>query len=126
MLNDGYDMNVILKTAEQNLTGQGYEVTTVVMGQNGGSLTVRKDRDGIKNFAGMGVECQATITVINGNSMSVNVESEWGNKIVAFVVGWFLCFIPIITGVMGASNQSSLPNKIITAIQAGASASPAQ
>lgn len=116
----GADIGYILKAAEQQLQAQGYEASSLVMGPGSGSLTVRKDRDGIKNLAGMGVECQTTVTVVNPGTLTVNVESEWGNKILALALGWILCWIPFVTGIIGCVSQSELPNKIIAALQSAA------
>lgn len=122
-LTENYDLKAILKLAEQQLQAQGYEVNSAVMGPKSGTITVSKDRDGVKNLIGMGVECRATISAIGENSMTINVESEWGNKILALAIGWILCWVPFITGIIGCSNQSSLPNKVITAIQSAAASS---
>ncbi len=119
-LNPGYDLGAILAAADQQLKAQGYETTLTIMNQNCAALVVKKDRDGIKNIIGMGVECQVNINIFNGNTMTVNIESEWTNKIIAVAVGWFLCLIPFITGIIGCSNQSSLPNKIGQVIQSSA------
>lgn len=119
-LNPGYDLGYILSAADQQLKAQGYETILTVMNQNSATMVVKKDRDGIKNIIGMGVECQVNITVINGNTMTINIESEWTNKIIAIAVGWFFCLIPFITGIIGCSTQSSLPNKISQTIQSAA------
>lgn len=116
----GADIGYILKAAEQQLQAQGYEASSMVMGPGSGSLTVRKDRDGIKNLAGMGVECQATVTAINPGTLTVNVESEWTNKILALALGWILCWVPFVTGIIGCVSQSELPNKLIAALQSAA------
>lgn len=119
-LKPGYDLGHILSTAEQQLKSQGYETALAVTNQNNANMVVKKDRDGIKNIIGMGVECQVNITVISENTMTVNIESEWTNKIIAIALGWFCCLIPLITGILGCSTQSSLPNKISQTIQLSA------
>ena len=126
VLQPGYNMQAIVKMAEQQFVSQGYEVNSAVMGPQSATITILKDRDGIKNIAGLGVECKATLTVMGENTMMVNVESEWGNKILALALGWWLCLIPFITGLIGCSNQSGLPNKVISTIQAAAASSGTQ
>ena len=116
-LNPGVTMNVVLDGAARNLQQQGYDVTPTMMGPTSGMLTVQKDRDGIKNFLGMGLECRATLTV-NGNCINLNIEHEWTNKIIALAVGWILCWVPFITGIIGAVNQNGLPEKISAAVMA--------
>lgn len=122
-LNPGYDLGHILSSAEQQLKSQGYETILTLTNSSSATMVVKKDRDGIKNVIGMGVECQANITVINGNTMTINIESEWTNKIIAVAVGWFFCLIPFITGIVGCSAQNSLPNKIGQTIQSSAAGS---
>ncbi len=39
-------------------------------------------------------------------------DEEWTGKIVGLVVGWFLCFIPFITAVIGTVQQYSLTGNI--------------
>ena len=121
-LNPDYDLATVFSAADQLLKSQGYETVLTIMNQNSASLIVKKDRDGFKNFIGLGIECQVNATVFNGNTMTVNIESEWTNKIIAIAIGvlfgwWLLPFAMLITGIIGASNQSSLPNKIIQVIQ---------
>ena len=66
---------------------------------------------------GLGVECSVTLTVMNGSALMVNIESVWTNKIVALIIGWFLCWIPCVTGIIGCLSQSELPKKIQMALQ---------
>ncbi len=113
------DLNTIVNGACQNLQAQGYNVVPAMMGPGSAMITVQKDRDGFKNIIGLGIECRVTLT-LNGPSINLNIESEWTNKIIALVVGWFLCLIPFITGIVGCVNQSGLPGKIETAIMAAA------
>ena len=47
------------------------------------------------------------------NTVSVNFsDGDWTGKIIGFVVGWFLCFIPCITAAIGTARQLSLPKSI--------------
>ncbi len=109
------DINFIVGQVSQNLQFQGYNVIPTVMSPTTASIVVQKDRDGFKNFLGLGVECRVSMTINNG-SLMLNIDHEWTNKIIAIVIGWFLCLIPFITGIVGAVNQNSLPAKIETAV----------
>ncbi|MBP3938383.1 MAG: hypothetical protein IK955_03155 [Clostridia bacterium] len=111
----GVGINSIVNGACYNLNAQGYNCVPSIMGPTSAMIVVQKDRDGFKNFMGMGVECRVTLT-LNGNMLNLNIESEWTNKVIAMVVGWFLCLIPFITGIVGAVNQNGLPGKIETAV----------
>lgn len=116
-MNANFNMQNMVILAEQQLRAQGYETSSAVMSAANATITVSKDRDGIKNFMGLGIECTVNITVMGNGMLTVNVESEWTNKIVALIVGWFLCWIPCVTGIIGCVNQSSLPNKVTMALQ---------
>ena len=111
------DVLTVAQATAQYLTGQGYAAVVQTLNESSVILTVSKDRDGFKNFMGMGVECRATITKAS-SALSVSIDSEWTNKIIACAIGWVLCLIPLITGVIGCINQSELPGKIFTAITA--------
>ncbi len=114
-LNPGTNLSILIDIAAQNLSMQGYDVKSQVMGPSAAEIIVSKDRDGIKNSVlGLGVECRVAITVAD-DILTLSIGSEWTNKIIALFIGWFLCWIPIITGVIGLINQSSLPDKISTA-----------
>lgn len=126
-INPGTDLNVIINQASQNLTTQGFTVQAHLLNQSSASMTVSKDRDGFKSFIGLGIECRVNIALMNAGQLSVTIDSEWTNKIIALVIGWFLCLIPFITGIVGCINQSGLPEKIfnaITAASAGANQAP--
>ena len=116
-LNPGTDISAVVDAASQALSGQGYEVQTQVMSPAAAAMTVSKDRsDGFKNFVGLGIECRANLSVLNGNQLTVAIDSEWTNKIIAIALGWFLCWIVFITGIVGAINQNGLPEKVANAI----------
>lgn len=111
----GADINGIVNDACYNLSAQGYNCLPSIMGPTSAMMVVQKDRDGFKNILGMGLECRVALT-INGNTLNLNIESEWTNKIIAMAVGWFLCLIPFITGIVGAVGQNGMPGQIETAI----------
>ena len=112
----GTTIDGVLSIASQSLCNQGYEVRSQILGPSTAELFVTKDRDGIKNIVGMGVECHSTITLVAPGQLTVTTDSTWTNKIVAMAVGFFLCWIPFITGIIGCIGQSDLPKKIATAI----------
>lgn len=116
-ISENFNINAALEQLKTNLKAQGYEVEAIPMGESAASLNVSKDNDGFKKFVGLGVECTVTLTKMGNNTIMANVESSWTNKIIAFCIGWFLCWIPIITAIIGCINQSDLPKKITTVIQ---------
>ena len=114
-LNPDADLFTVIKAVALTMETQGYGASVQMISPQSGVLTVKKDRDGFTNVLGMGVECRVNFAAINGQ-LTVNIDSEWTNKIIAVAVGWFVCFIPVITGVVGAVNQLGLPDKIFTAV----------
>ena len=121
VIKEGVQLGQILSAAEQNLNAQGYSVQVVPMNDATATLNVSKDYDGIKKLIGLGVSCTATVSIQNGTTLMVNIDSDWTNKIIALAIGWFFCLIPFITGIVGCSNQSSLPNKISDAVMIASS-----
>ena len=118
-LAEGVSIASVTNAAAENLRAQGFECNPVVLNDTLANLTVKIDRDGIKNIIGLGLECKASISIMNG-TLNVSVEDEWTNKIIAIAVGWFVCLIPFFTGIMGCVNQSGLSKKIFDAIQTAA------
>ncbi len=114
------DLNALINFISQNLSIQGYAVQSQMMSPESATLVVTKDREGFKNILGLGLECRVTLTKVGDTQLSVNIDSEWTNKIIAGAVGWFLCFIPFITAIIGAINQSNLPDTIYASINAAA------
>ena len=123
--NPNADLFEVIKAVALTMETQGYEANVQMISPQTGVLTVKKDREGIMNHLGMGLECRVNFAAINGQ-LSVNIDSEWTNKIIAVAIGWFVCFIPVITGIVGTVNQLSLPDKIYTAVNLNASASANQ
>ena len=121
----GTSLASLIDIAAQNLSMQGFDVKSQVMGPNAAEIIVSKDRDGIKNsILGLGVECRVAITVAD-DILTLSIGSEWTNKIVAFAIAWLLCWIPAVTGIIGLVNQSSLPDKIFTAFNLASSSGAA-
>ena len=111
----GTNLATLIDITAQNLSMQGFDVKSQIMGPCAAEIIVSKDREGFKNsILGLGVECRVAITITD-DILTLSIGSEWTNKIVALVIGWFLCWIPVVTGIIGLVNQSSLPDKIFTA-----------
>lgn len=114
------DLYSIMQATALTMETQGYQTNIQMISAQSGVLTVKKDREGFTNALGLGLECRANFAAINGQ-LSVNIDGEWTNKIIAVAVGWFICFVPIITGIVGAVNQLSLPDKIFNAVNMSSS-----
>ena len=119
----GSDLYAVIQATALAMEAQGYKATIQMIGPNAGVLTITKSREGFSNILGLGLECRANFSAIN-DQLTVNIDSEWANKVIAIAVGWFVCFIPVITGVVGTVSQLTLPDKIFNGI--GMSVSAAQ
>ena len=76
------------------------------------SISFEKDMGGINTITGLGVAIKANLTLNNGTLYVSYTEAEWTSKIVGAVIGWFLCWIPIVTAIIGAIKQNDLPKNI--------------
>lgn len=115
LIPEGTDLYAFMQSTALTLSTQGYDSNIQMIGPYAGVLTVTKDREGITNLIGLGLECRANFSVIDGN-LTVTVDGEWTNKIIAVAVGWFVCIIPVVTGIVGAISQLALPDKIFNAV----------
>ncbi len=113
MLNVRPDFN--LSVFSNNLAGlyqsKGYMVNVAYI--NGCSvITFEKGSGGINTILGMDEGIKATCSVMNG-VLYINFSDEaWTSKIIGLCIGWFLCFIPLITALIGLVGQLDLPKKI--------------
>ena len=113
----GTDFNAIVNGATAFLQQQGYNAVPNIMGPGNAVIRVNKDKEGIKDVVGLGLESTAML-MVNGNAVNVNIEHVWTNKIIALVVGWIFCWIPFVTGIIGLVNQNKLGEDISAAVMA--------
>ena len=117
----GTDLYAVIQATALAMDAQGFQTNIQMIGPSAGVLTVTKNREGFSNIIGLGLECRVNFSVMN-EQMTVNIDSEWANKIIAIAVGWFVCLIPMITGIVGAVSQVTLPDKIFNGIGMAVSA----
>jgi hypothetical protein len=111
-----FDMREMVEKITQMYRAKGFMVTAIPMGA-GASIDFRKNDGGIQKFVGLALGIKANIMVQN-ESMIVNFsDAEWMGKIVALTVGWFLCAVPAILGLVGCVQQASFPNTVGNDIQ---------
>ena len=115
------DLSLLGEKVGEILRIQHFETEVFPIGPNSLMLRIRRDRTGLKNIVGLGLESRATLTHNGGDTLSVSIENEWVNKIVALAVGWFFCLIPFITGIIGCISQGDMPAKITSAVTAAVS-----
>ncbi|MGN0557310.1 MAG: hypothetical protein ACI4IV_05630 [Acutalibacteraceae bacterium] len=106
-----FRMDLFANQLADTYRSKGYMVNVANM--NGTCMiTFDKGTGGINTLLGMGKGIKATCMMVN-DTLSINFsDADWTGKIIACVVGWFLCFIPIITGIIGIAGQLGLPKEI--------------
>lgn len=93
--------------------GKGYDVNNAAFGEMQ-KITISKNDDGINHFLGLGEEAEVTCSLMGGKTLNLTIDTSgaWTMKIIAVAVGWFVCCIPGVTGVMGCMRQSNLSKNI--------------
>lgn len=113
MLNVSEDFDVAAAAQElaDSFQAKGY-TARCIKNKNGARVFIEKGMGGINTLTGLGVSTTANITVMKGGVLSVTFENEWMSKIIACTVGWFVCLLPGIMGIVGIIKQSSLPKEV--------------
>ncbi len=107
-----FDLNRLVVELTGVYTAKGFTVTSVPL-PTGVTMTFAKSDEGFKKYVGLGLGITLYINVPGDNTIILSYsDAEWSGKIVAVAVGWLVCLIPLITGVVGIVNQLELPKKI--------------
>ena len=115
-LPDPFNLQSTVTEIVRTYRAKGFSVMAAPFG-NGVMMDFRKNDEGLTKFMGLALGVSANIS-IDGNTMIIDFQNaEWTGKIVAFFVGWLLCFIPLITAVIGSISQIDLPKTIANDIQ---------
>lgn len=125
MLNVSENFNLYSVTQQlaDMYRAKGFTVN-IVNFNNSVILEFDKGVGGINMILGMDLGIKATFT-LTGNTLMVNYSDEaWTGKIIGICVGWFVCFVPLITAIIGIINQSKLPKEINSAITMFATQQP--
>lgn len=117
MLNvsENFNLYAVTQQLADMYRAKGFTVN-IVNFNNSVILEFDKGVGGINMILGMDLGIKATFTV-TGNTLMVNYsDAAWTGKIIGFCIGWFVCFVPLITAIIGTINQSKLPKEINSAI----------
>lgn len=106
-----FDMNVFAEKLAETYRAKGFTVNVANL-NNSCVITFDKGTGGINTILGMGKGIKATCMKTNEALNITFSDAEWTGKIVACIVGWFLCLIPVITGIIGIVGQTGLPKEI--------------
>ncbi len=106
-----FNMSAFAEQLAQNYRAKGFSVTIANVGTTC-AINFEKDTSGFNNFLGLSKNVKASC-MLSGDVLSINFsDQDWTWKIIACVVGWFICCIPFITGIVGIVGQSGLPKEI--------------
>ncbi len=111
-INENFVPQEFIKKLSERYIAKGYSVNAVQISETAYIIAIEKNLGGINTVLGLGESIKVNCFV-NGNTLSINyTDSEWTSKIIGFAIGWILCFIPLITAIIGTVRQFSLPNDI--------------
>ncbi len=113
-VSEGFDIVNFAEEIAAKYMAQGFTANVIKMKRNV-KIKFSKGCGGINTILGMGQGITADLMLSGKESDTLSVsfsDGDWTSKIIACVIGWFLCFIPVITGVIGIIHQLSLPKNI--------------
>jgi len=106
-----FDINVVVSQITQVYQARGYDVSVYPVG-GGVTVEFNKNNSVFYNIIGMMEGIKMSLFVVDG-ILTINfTEEKWADKIIAFVIGWFCCWITWITGGIGIYNQVQLSKTI--------------
>lgn len=108
---EGFDVKQLEQKLGDTYRAKGFTVNTMSL-ENGFRMKFDKGCGGINMLLGMGKGITAMCTVMNNNLIVNYSDADWTGKIIGLVAGWFLCWIPCVTAIIGCVGQSSLPKEI--------------
>lgn len=80
-------------------------------------IIIEKDNDGIQNYLGLGTQEEINITY-TGNTLNATFNDGCQTmRFIAIGLGWFICFVPFITGIMGMSKHSNFTKELENSIR---------
>ena len=110
-VNDSFNMEEFAAKLAETYRMKGYTANVANM-NNSCAITIEKGIGGINTILGMGEGIKANC-MLSGSTLSITFsDADWTGKIIALIVGWFLCLIPLVTGIIGIMNQTKLPKSI--------------
>lgn len=110
-VNPDFEMGKFVNQLANIYQSKGYTVDVAAIGANP-VITISKGVGGINTILGLGQSIRVNC-VLNGNSLNVSYsDAEWTSKIIGLAIGWIVCFIPLITAIVGAIGQYQLPDNI--------------
>ena len=116
---ESFNMDAFTQQIAEQYRMKGFNVN-VLKQKNGAKIVFDKKCGGINMLLGLGqgITANCSLRGKENDTLYVNFsDGDWTGKIVGFIVGWFLCFIPIVTAAFGAFKQMGLPKEISNEMQ---------
>ena len=110
-VSEGTTLDGIAQRLVELYYAKGYTVTVTTF-NNSTSISFEKDIGGINTILGLGGGIKANLTLNIGVLYVTYRDAEWTSKIIGAIIGWFLCWIPIVTAVIGTVKQMDLSKNI--------------
>ncbi len=114
-VSQGNNINTVIDGTFKRLMLLGYEAVPSVVSSKTATIAVRKNCTKLYNFLGMSAEAKVTVMVV-GDMIDVTVDNVWTNKSLAIALGWLLCFVPVVTGILGVVEQKTLSDNVLCAL----------
>ena len=118
-VSEAFDLEAFSDQITQMYQAKGYNVRTLKM-KGGVKITVEKGVGGINTLLGLGRAITVTCNIHgkDKDTFSANFsDGDWTGKIIGLVAGWFLCFVPFVTAIVGIVKQLGLEKDMQNDIQ---------
>ena len=114
---ENFDIDRFCNRLAEEYRQKGYNVQNLATTGPIRQVVVEKDNDGIQNYLGLGTQEEINFTY-SGNTLSATFND--GCQVMRFIdigIGWFICFIPFITGIIGFSKESKVSKELQNSIR---------
>lgn len=112
-----FDLEKLASKLVYDYQAEGYKVFSCKT-PSGCSISIKKNDTGMKKLLGLSRVLTVNIAVNSAGNMIVDFSNEeWASKVCAIAFGWFILWVPFITGIYGVVKQLELQKNISAKIQ---------
>ncbi len=121
-VSENFNLDAFCEKLSDEFRSKGYNVVlSPAVNGTMRQVTIEKDNEGIKNFVGLGTQEEITFSHSNNTLIANYNDGCQTMRFVSIGIGWFLCFIPFITGIIGLSNHSNFLKNVQNSVMMTAS-----
>lgn len=116
-VNESFNLDALCNRLGDEYRQKGYNVQSPSVAGSIRQIIIEKDNDGINNYLGMGIQEEINISY-SGDMLNATFND--GCQTMRFIdlgIGWFMCFIPFITGLVGLSKHSNFAREVQNSIR---------